>query len=111
VSYLALSYLSCVLVFAAWGPSAAAPVPVGGAETLCVGVGVPVGVGGEDVEGDVLGLAGELGAGLGVGGVEVVGVGDGCWELVDGVGVAGVVGTVWPEKLVCGEVLRAGRWA
>ena len=53
-----------------------------------------------------------VGRGLGVGShLPVHGVGLGVGEgVVDGVGVAGVVGTDWLEKLGCGEVLRAGRW-
>jgi hypothetical protein len=110
VSYLALSYLSCVLVFAACGPCATVPVPLlaGGAEVLGGG-DVFDGVVDGDVGCDVLGLVGELGGELGAVGVVAVGDGDGCRELVDGLGAGGVVDTDWLGTLGCGEALRAGR--
>jgi hypothetical protein len=101
VSYLALSYLSCVLVFAACGPCAAVPVvPLGGGAEVLAGGELVGGVVNWDVAGVVVGLVGVVGE-LGV--VGVVGVGEGRRGLGAGLDVGDGANVGWLEKLDCGE--------
>jgi hypothetical protein len=102
VSYLALSYLSCVLVFAACGPCAAVPVvPLGGGAEVFGGDVVGCVLDG-DVGVDVPGLVGELDVGLDVGGV-VLGRGEGLRRLGAGLDVGDGANVGWLEKLDRGE--------
>src|SRR5262249_12316918 len=107
VSYLALSYLSCVLVFATSEPCCAGDwdLPAEGEPLgVCVGVGV-----GEGEVGGGLELAGELGAGLDGVGLKMVGVGDGCRAPGAGLDLGDGANVGWLARLDCGAAWRWDR--